>query len=99
MPWDAMDGDMDEIYYGREGPAGHVSGKNKSEDFYDDGYPTAAYMNRHAHQMPMYTFYTLKELVSSDVFQEQLGKALAFKQKQIDDLRNEILAILETEAI
>lgn len=40
---------------------------------------------------PKYVFHSLEELVKSEVFQHQLSMALAFKDKQIMELRNELL--------
>lgn len=41
--------------------------------------------------VPMYVFYNVEELVTSEVFQRQLSMALKSKDKQIDELRNENL--------
>lgn len=46
------------------------------------------YVDKH---IPMYEFYSLEDLVTSKVFQEQLSKALAFKDKQILALQQEII--------
>ena len=42
---------------------------------------------------PMFVFYSVEELVTSEEFQRQLGMALKSKQKQIDELRVEILEL------
>lgn len=40
---------------------------------------------------PAFIFDTLEDLVASEVFQHQLKMALAFKDKQIQDLQEELL--------
>lgn len=45
--------------------------------------------------VPMFVFYNIEELVTSDVFQRQLSMALKSKGRQIDELRVEILELHE----
>lgn len=42
-----------------------------------------------------YKFKNCEDLMRSDVFQQALTKALAWKQKEIDSLRQELLKYLE----
>lgn len=80
MRWDAMEGDMDpDPRYGR-------AYEDDEYEIRDEivGYPTVA---------PKYQFNTLEDLVTSTVFQEQLGLALQHKQKQIDSLRLEVIEL------
>jgi len=86
MPWpDAMDGDMDDYYYGPIGPAGRIGGGA------DQQYAERYSHDNSARSSPLYQFNSLEELVTSEVFQQQLGMALECKNKQIAELRQELI--------
>lgn len=45
--------------------------------------------------VPLYVFYSQEEMYKSDAFQHMLGKVLKCKERQIDELRVEILELNE----
>lgn len=78
------DQDLQSSYHGRDGGYGDCTKRSAPQQEQLDLKP-----------VPMYVFYNLEELVSSEVFQHQLSMALKSKQRQIDELRVEILALDE----
>lgn len=60
--------------------------KDQLSHDYNTEYPAKAYVRQ-----SVYTFYSEEELITSPVFQTQLSMALAHKDKQIAELRAEIL--------
>lgn len=52
---------------------------------YETKYPSKAYVRQ-----PVYIFYSEEELITSSVFQTQLSMALAHKDEQIVELKNEL---------
>lgn len=71
--------------YGTEHDYMYPEQYNPDHDYVVEGSP------HDTPESPKYSFWSLEELVTSSVFQRQLSMALASKERQIDDLRNEIL--------
>lgn len=121
MVWehDGFEGDMDEIYYGREGVAGRFGGSENTPDydfsprvqrkermfFNTENEPDLGDERRggpssddssygYSCSCPsyQYQYQTLEAVVTSAVFQQQLGMALAHKDREIESLRNGLLA-------
>lgn len=47
----------------------------------------------------LYSFSSLEDLISSKIFQEQLSKALSFKDKQILALQQEIIKLINNRTL
>lgn len=59
-----------------------------------DGYmPRESFADSYDPPSPKYEFYSYEALVTSKVFQEALSKSLAHKDREIESLRNELLAL------
>ena len=80
--YDGFNGDMDpEPSYGGRNDGGR-QGSSHHEPIYDRVLPE-----------PKFSFASEEELVTSQVFQRHLGMSLAFKDKIIHELQEELLRI------
>lgn len=60
-----------------------------------EGFPAPEPVQRQLDLQPLLSFASEEELVLSEVFQRHLKKSLAFKQRQIDELRQEYMDSLD----
>lgn len=89
----SMDDDEPDLYGSLGGHQPDDQDLHSSHGGRDGGYgnPTQSAMD--LKPVPMFVFYSVEELVTSEEFQRQLSMALKSKQKQIDELRIEILEL------
>lgn len=73
---------------GRDSNGNHVGGFGYG--WYDDSPPRYEYPEI----KPKFVFYSEQELVTSDVFQKQLGLALAYKDRYLKELQEEMMQLV-----